>query len=121
MGTYFRPGSHGGRQGLDDRAAAWRSSRRVSHLHQMRGAGSVVNYLILLNSIVDICILELVAEHSNRHAGLRGLAQKKLAEAEFFELPLRRWVERRRLTEGHEVLQSHLDWRTDKYDSRCAP
>ena len=41
-GTYSRPGSHGGRQGLDEAAAAWRSSRRLSHLHHIGGAGSVV-------------------------------------------------------------------------------
>ena len=59
----------------------------------MRGAGSVVNYLILLTSIVVTCILEQVAEHSNRRAGLRRLTFKRLAEAEFVVLPVRRWVE----------------------------
>ena len=53
----------------------------------------MVDYLILLNAIVVTCILEQVAEHSNRRAGLFRLAQNKLAEVEFAVLSLRRWVE----------------------------
>ena len=93
VGTYSRGGSHGGRLGLGDRAAAWRSSRRLSQLHQIEGAGSIDDYLTLLNAIVDICILEQVAEHSNRCAGLRRLAQNKLVEVEFAVLLLRRSIE----------------------------
>ena len=51
--------------------------------------------MIFLNSMVDICLLELVAEHSNHRAGLRRLAQNKLVEVEFAVLLLRRWMERR--------------------------
>jgi len=118
VGTYSRGGSHGGRLGLGDRAAAWRSSRRLSHLHPIGGAGSVVDYLILLNSMVDICLLEQVAEHSNCRAGLRRLTLKRLAEAEFAVLSLRRSIE---LRTSASRAQSHLDWRTVQYDSRCAP
>ena len=78
---------------MGDRAAAWRRSRRLSHLHQLGGAGSVVKYMILLNSMVVTCILDLVAERSNRRAGLRRLTFKRLVEAEFVVLPVRRWVE----------------------------
>ena len=96
-GRYFRGGVHGGRLGLGDRAAAWRSSRRLSQLHQIRRAGSVVDYLTLLNWIVVTCLLEQVAEHSNCRAGLLRVAQNKLGAPEFAVLSMRRSIERRRI------------------------
>ena len=50
----------------------------------------------MLNSIVDICLLEQVAEHSNRRAGLFRLTLKRLVEVEFAVLSLRRSIELRR-------------------------
>ena len=52
--------------------------------------------MILLNAIDVTCILEQVSEHSNSRAALCRQALKKLAEAEFVVLSLRRSMELRR-------------------------
>ena len=98
-------------RGVAEQPAAFTS------IHQIGDAGSVDDYLILLNSMVDTCILEQVEEHSNRRAALFRLTLKRLVDPEFAVLSLRSSMGS---AEYHQEAHPPLTLRSDKYETRCA-